>query len=177
MTSEFQPDCSRCPALCCMALAFDRGPAFAFDKPAGVACRNLAPDFACTVHARLDEGFAGCRRYTCHGAGQLVGAMFGGASWRDRPALAAPMIEAFGRLREIQDMRAQLAAARDLPLAADDRATLAELALRLAPAGGWSREALAAFDLGAARDGFRRFLGALRRRLAPSLAPAAAVRP
>jgi hypothetical protein len=33
-------DCSRCIGLCCVSLAFDRGPRFAFDKRAGEACRH-----------------------------------------------------------------------------------------------------------------------------------------
>jgi hypothetical protein len=41
--AEFRGDCARCAGLCCVLLAFDRGPLFAFDKPAGIACRHPDP--------------------------------------------------------------------------------------------------------------------------------------
>jgi hypothetical protein len=129
--------CSRCIGLCCVALAFDRGPQFAFDKPAGTACRHLDPGHACAIHDRLErEGFPGCARYDCRGAGQLVTAMFAGLSWRDSPAVARQMFAAFAKLREIQVMRSI------------SRTFFARLA---PPERGWTLAALSAVDLAALR--------------------------
>ena len=161
MTTDLIGDCSRCAALCCLVLAFDKGDRFAFDKPAGLPCPNLIRH-ACTLHDRLDtEGFRGCRAYDCQGAGQIVTAeVFAGRSWRDDPRLAGPMAEAFHTVREVQDMRGQLRAAEALPLDPAQAAIRVALDRRLSP--DWSRTVLAAFDMPAARAAFRGFLDALR---------------
>lgn len=163
MPSEFAPDCGRCAALCCLALAFDAGDDFAFDKPAGLPCPKLA-GHACTIHARLDRaGFAGCAAYSCHGAGQIVTQdLFGGQSWRQRPDLAQPMMAAFARLREVQDLRAQLAAAWGLDLPAGRRAEVEALEVRLTPPEGWTAAAVESLDLGAVRAAFRVLVAGLR---------------
>ena len=173
-TDAFAPDCDSCAALCCLALAFDKGPKFGFDKPAGLPCRHLAAEGLCTIHARLDdEGFAGCASYSCLGAGQIVvQSVFAGASWQDDPALAEPMIEAFRVLRAVQDLRAQLAAAAALPLSAADADARQALDRSLTPPGGWTRAALDGFDLSAAQAGFRRFVAGLRRAMTPPAQPA-----
>jgi hypothetical protein len=70
---ELTPDCARCVGLCCVALAFPRSHAFAFDKQAGERCRHLEPSHACSIHDRLAEvGMRGCVAYECFGAGQYV---------------------------------------------------------------------------------------------------------
>ncbi|SFI10211.1 hypothetical protein [Albimonas pacifica] len=159
----FAPDCPRCAALCCVALAFDRSDLFAFDKPAGEPCRHLA-GHACTIHDRLSEaGFGGCVRYDCLGAGQAtVQEVFGGRSWRDDPALLAPMMEAFRALRRIRDLAQLLDAAAGLPLPPRTAARRTSLAAALAPPEGWTREALAAFDAGPLPAEIAAFLRTLR---------------
>ena len=121
MIPSLREDCSQCAALCCLALAFDAGPDFAFDKDAGVPCPHLRLH-RCRIHDRLRmEGFAGCTRYSCGGAGQRVTQeLFAGLSWRDDPALTIPMMEAFRGMRAIQDRLAVLVAAKGLPLDPDD---------------------------------------------------------
>lgn len=116
-------DCTRCIGLCCVLLAFDRGPMFAFDKPAGEPCVHLKPDESCAIHHRLEpEGCAGCARYDCLGAGQAVTAMFAGRSWRDGAATVREMYDAFVRVRERNRMRlASLRAAGGMD-AGDQRA-------------------------------------------------------
>lgn len=137
--ASLRGDCSRCIGLCCVALAFDRGPSFGFDKPAGTPCHHLDPDHACAIHADLEpSGFAGCARYDCRGAGQLTTALFAGLTWRDGPAVARQMFAAFAKLREIQTMRGLAAGAP-------------HLIARLAPPTGWTLEAVLLFDLAAAR--------------------------
>ena len=148
--ASLRGDCTRCIGLCCVALAFDRGPNFGFDKPAGSPCRHLRPDHACAIHDGLvREDFAGCAAYDCRGAGQLTTALFAGHSWRDSPAVARQMFAAFAKLREIQSMRL---------LAGDDRG----LAGRLAPPAGWTLEALLTLDLPALRREFAELLASQR---------------
>jgi hypothetical protein len=132
-------DCSRCIGLCCVALAFDRGPSFAFDKPAGTPCDHLEADHACAIHDRLErEGLVGCARYDCRGAGQLVTAMFAGLSWRDSPAIARQMFAAFAKLREIQLMRSIVP-------------SHTRVAARLNPCDGWTLTAVLMVDMAALR--------------------------
>ena len=132
-------DCSRCIGLCCVALAFDRGGAFAFDKAAGIPCRHLDDTYACTIHKRLErEGLSGCATYDCRGAGQLVTEMFAGHSWRDSPAVARQMFAVFAKLREIQLLRSILAHCRISAPSLD-------------PPGGWTLEALLVLDPSALR--------------------------
>jgi hypothetical protein len=102
MTDEsLRGDCSRCIGLCCVLLAFDRGPLFAFDKGPGEPCRHLDGCDRCAIHDHLaDRGLAGCVHYDCLGAGQAVTAMFSGRSWRDGDRTMREMYDAFVRVRE-----------------------------------------------------------------------------
>ena len=38
---ELTADCSKCAALCCVAMAFDKGDMFGCDKVAGEVCKHL----------------------------------------------------------------------------------------------------------------------------------------
>ncbi|QSQ19424.1 hypothetical protein JY651_29365 [Pyxidicoccus parkwayensis] len=68
---DLVPDCGACAALCCVATSFERSEDFAFDKPAGVACRYLTRTHRCAIHAELiARGCRGCAAYDCYGAGQ-----------------------------------------------------------------------------------------------------------
>lgn len=132
--ATFRGDCGRCAALCCVALAFDRGPLFGFDKPAGEACAHLTPDCRCAIHAdRRARGFAGCATFDCRGAGQLATALFNGLSWRDSDAVRRQMLRAFALLLEIQRLRLVL---RGLGRP--------DLLPPLEPEGGWTLAALLA---------------------------------
>lgn len=74
-------DCARCEGVCCVALALDAGPAFAFAKHAGERCRHLTPSARCAIHAELAaRGCAGCVAFDCHGAGPRASAAFPGAA-------------------------------------------------------------------------------------------------
>ncbi len=114
---DLRADCARCAALCCVALAFDKGAQFAEDKAAGRPCQNLGPH-GCTIYAnRQQQGFAGCVRYDCLGAGQRVTqALFQGADWRDNTELMRPMSEAFLVVQGAHMMLALLRQAQVLPL-------------------------------------------------------------
>jgi hypothetical protein len=143
--ATFRGDCGRCAGLCCVLLAFDRGPNFAFDKPAGVACRHLTASHRCQVHAQLGAcGLAGCQSFDCRGAGQLVTAMFDGIDWRSTAAGRRAVEWAFAVVRDIQAMRLLLRRVTSSAAAWEldgrlERATQSHAALR-------------AFDLDAARD-------------------------
>jgi uncharacterized protein YjbI with pentapeptide repeats len=92
-------DCSRCVGLCCVAPAFVASSDFAFSKPAGVACRHLAADASCSIHARLvPSGLRGCVAYDCFGAGQRVVAVFGGGG------RSAEMLSAYEVVRQLHEL-------------------------------------------------------------------------
>ena len=164
MIPSLKEDCSQCAALCCLALSIDRSEHFAIDKPAGVPCPNL-DGHHCKIHRWLRvEGFSGCTVYSCGGAGQRVTQeLFAGQSWRDDPALTVPMMEAFRGMRAIQDRLAILMAAQEnLPLDAQDQATVSEMI-------GWLLPDAVDFDVvrffpGSVREGeIDLFLPGLRR--------------
>lgn len=159
---DFRPDCARCAALCCMALAFDAGDMFAIDKPAGTPCPNLGADHRCTIHRDLtDKGFAGCVAFDCLGAGQRVSQdIFGGQSWQEAPALMGPMIEALRQMRQVQSLRQLLVTARVLPLTAAQEAVRGALLARLTPALG-DAAALGALESGPLPREIDAFLHAL----------------
>lgn len=115
-------DCSQCAALCCMALAFDKGARFALDKPAGTPCPNLGHHL-CAIHDQLENrGFSGCAAYDCLGAGQRVTQeLFAGDSWQDRPELTRPMIDAFAHMRLLHSLWELLETALGLPLSEAER--------------------------------------------------------
>ncbi len=159
-------DCQNCAALCCMALAFDKSPMFAIDKPAGKACPNLAPDHRCTIHAGLkSKGFQGCINYDCEGAGQRVSAMFSNRSWQENPALLIPMLEAFHAMRQVHQRLVLLAAAENLPLSSRQKSKIKTLANALRDADSWGAQRLAHFPQSTTARDIQVFL----RSLAPLL--------
>ncbi|RSS50717.1 pentapeptide repeat-containing protein, partial [Streptomyces sp. WAC06614] len=99
-------DCSRCFALCCVALPFARSADFAVDKAAGTPCRNLRQDFRCGIHSDLRaSGFPGCTVFDCFGAGQQVSQVtFGGRDWRAHPETRQQMFEVFPVQRQLHEL-------------------------------------------------------------------------
>jgi hypothetical protein len=161
--STLRGDCAQCAALCCVALAFDRSPLFAYDKPAGEPCANLGANGRCAIHAeRAARGFGGCEAYDCLGAGQAVTqGLFGGASWRDDPALLGPMMRAFAALRPAHEALALLRGARRMALPAEALGRLQAVEDGLAPAGGWTRADIANGRIERATEAARAFLRSL----------------
>jgi len=162
---ELGADCARCEALCCVALAFDAGTQFAFDKPAGRPCPNLSDTNACRIHeTREAQGMGGCVRFDCLGAGQYVSQrLFPGQSWRSKPEVLAPMMAAFSLVRQIHALIELLDAAGRCRLSPADEAARTALLNRLAPAGGWTRPALAGFAIEPERTAVTLFLRSLGR--------------
>jgi hypothetical protein len=104
--------------LCCVALTLTRSADFAIDKPAGIACPNLAPDHRCTIHSELrPRGFPGCVSYDCFGAGQRVAAT---------GVPRAVMVEVFPSVRQLHEMLCYLAEAQHRPEAAGLRDELGQ---------------------------------------------------
>ncbi|WP_374008548.1 pentapeptide repeat-containing protein [Leifsonia sp. LS-T14] len=103
---SLRADCSNCVGLCCVALAFARSADFAYDKPAGDPCVNLADDNRCVIHPELrDRGFKGCTVFDCFGAGQQVTQnTFGGTSWRDDAETRASMFAVFPLMRQVHEL-------------------------------------------------------------------------
>jgi hypothetical protein len=159
---DLTPDCQNCAALCCVALAFDKGGMFAFDKPAGVACRQLEGR-DCRIHDRRETmGMKGCVLYQCDGAGQrVVQEVFRGQSWQDNPALLGPMLTAFAQMRQVHALLALLETAKALPLPAAQQAGRAALEAQLSPAV-WTAESLAAFEHSDLPKTVRAFLRSLK---------------
>lgn len=120
-TDPLKTDCSKCAALCCVMLAFDKGKDFAFDKNPCEPCRNLS-GHSCTIHDKLtQEGLPGCVAYDCLGAGnRVVQEVFAGQSWQEEPRLMPVMMEAFSAMREVHKRIDLLRAAETLSLEPSD---------------------------------------------------------
>jgi hypothetical protein len=162
--SDLKSDCTRCAALCCAAFAFETSDMFAIDKPIDAACPNLKPDFSCRIHGeRIERGFRGCTLFDCHGAGQRVTQeIFGGKTWRDDPALAAPMFELFRKMLKIHDYLRLVFILEALPLSEEEAAAVAGFREILAPQKGWDRHSLEAFEVMRVVTEFERFAVSLK---------------
>lgn len=161
---DMRADCSRCAALCCAAFAFERSDMFSIDKPVDEPCPHIAPGFGCDIHAdRIERGFKGCTLFDCHGAGQRVTQdIFGGHTWRDDPALARPMFEAFRKMLKIHDYLRLVAILEALPLEDGEKVAVARFRESLAPETGWDRHSLDAFEEMRLITDFERFAGGLK---------------
>ena len=160
---DMAADCSRCAALCCVLLPFDRSAAFGFTKAAGEACRNLSPESRCTIHSRLANGFSGCVQFDCHGAGQRVTQqVFGGRSWRDDPALMGPMEQAFRAMRKLHEAVLLLTVAARLSLTDVQELARQGLLAALDPDRNRSATELAAFEASPVLKDVSDYLATLR---------------
>ena len=162
---ELRADCSRCAALCCVALAFDRSDKFAIDKASGEICRHLGAGHRCRIHAeRNRRGFSGCVSYDCLGAGQRVTQqVFNGKTWHDDPSLLIPMTEAFNAMRRVHDVLQLLVEAERLPLNDVERGQSRVLRQELNPPQGWTPEALKALHIADIEQRVHAHLKSLRR--------------
>ncbi|HWU62514.1 MAG TPA: hypothetical protein VN112_10865 [Ensifer sp.] len=152
-------DCGKCAGLCCAAFAFEKSDMFAIDKPVDEGCPNLKQDFSCRIHAdRIELGFRGCTLFDCHGAGQRVTQdIFGGRTWRDDPAIAAPMFELFRKMLKIHDYLRLIIVLEALPLSAEEASAVAGFRAELVPEKGWDRHSLEAFEEMRVVTAFERF--------------------
>ena len=157
--TALRADCSRCAGLCCVAPPFAASADFAFDKPAGVACRHLREDFRCGIHSRLrTEGFPGCTVFDCFGAGQrIVQVISGGRTWREDPSRAAEQFALLPVVHALHEMRWYLAEAQSLAPSAE----VVELRRRTEALAGGTPSELLTLDV----DAHRRVVGELLQRV------------
>jgi Pentapeptide repeats (8 copies) len=162
--ADLRADCSRCVGLCCVAPAFTASADFALDKPAGQPCPHLAPDSRCRIHGSLRErGFPGCTVFDCFGAGQHVTQVtFGNRNWREEPAVAAAMFDAFGVVRQLHELLWHLEEARTRVAGSALEPEVTAALTRTRALTGGTPEELAALDVAAAR----RAVGELLRQVA-----------
>lgn len=130
-------DCTRCAALCCVALAFDKSHLFAINKPGGQRCPNLNECGDCLIHeSRGHQGYQGCIDFDCFGAGQRVTQeFFHGLSWIDQPSLTEPMSWAFLIILRAHECLALLKQARRLDMSSADRERADALRVAIEDAG------------------------------------------
>ena len=161
-------DCTRCAALCCMALAFDKSEFFAHDKSAGDVCRHLAANNRCGIHDKLERrGYVGCVHFDCLGAGQRVTReVFDGSSWRDDPSLTRSMIDALRAMRLLHELLSLLQTAAQLSLTDQEARRCEALLKALQPSEKWTPENLEAFEHGETPATTRQFLKTLRKHVA-----------
>ncbi|MDQ0809356.1 uncharacterized protein YjbI with pentapeptide repeats [Streptomyces sp. B3I7] len=148
-------DCSRCFALCCVALPFTASADFARDKNAGTPCPNLGGDHRCGIHDRLrPEGYSGCTVYDCFGAGQKVSQVtFGGRDWRTGGrAHARQMFDVFPVVRQLHELLHYLGEALALPAARPVHPELRRARERVEGLSLGTPEELAALDVGPLRQ-------------------------
>ncbi|SEK17850.1 hypothetical protein [Pacificibacter marinus] len=107
---DLTSDCANCAGLCCVGLSFQKGDDFAIDKASGTPCPNLDRTHRCKIHTTLHkDGFEGCIKFDCAGAGQRVTQMrFNGESWQDSPELLFAMMRDFENLRPLHERMIQL---------------------------------------------------------------------
>ncbi|SCM66305.1 hypothetical protein [Donghicola eburneus] len=168
-TDHLVTDCSKCAALCCIMLAFDKGDDFAFDKNPGEPCRNLSGHL-CSIHDTLrQDGFRGCVAYDCLGAGnRVVQEVFGGKTWQTEPRLIRVMMEAFHGMREVHKRIDILRAAETLPLDKNDEQIRLGYLARLEETR-WSGSELNEFEMTLALE-IDIFFHSIRKYMPPSFA-------
>lgn len=143
--SALVADCAACAGLCCVSPGFDAGDDFAFDKRALAPCRHLGHDNLCRINETLeDQGFPGCARFDCKGAGPYVMQhIFPRKRWRKDRELLEAISEAYRRMRAICDMIELFRVAAQLPLSAAQDAARRDMLDRLLPDPAWNAETLA----------------------------------
>jgi len=164
---NLEPDCANCAAYCCVALAFDQSNMFAYDKQAAVPCKHLDKAHSCTIHAELDQqGFKGCVRYNCFGAGQRTfKEIFDGRSWRDHPDEAQEMFDAYRAMHNVHEFLAMLREVRKLKLSEAQIRQVEAFEAELAPSRPWTSATLVAFETCGTFEEIRAFFMGLRDRV------------
>lgn len=151
-TDQLKTDCSKCAALCCVVLAFDKSKDFAFDKNPGEPCRNLS-GHSCAIHDKLkQDGFPGCVAYDCLGAGnRVVQEVFAGQTWQTEPRLMRVMMEAFSAMCEVHKRIDLLRAAEAFSLEPRDERIRRGFLVRLEQ-HSWNGSELNGFEVGLALE-------------------------
>lgn len=142
-------DCAHCAGLCCVSFPFDASDAFAYDKAGDESCRHLNDAFRCNIHdARIENGFSGCLVFECHGAGQRVTQeTFKGQTWKNDPALMAPMGRAIRKMRQLHEFLNLLSTALLLDLPEKIEADIQTLIQEICPDTPFTPETLEHLDV------------------------------
>ena len=95
-SAKLKIDCAKCDVLCCVAFKL---PYDDYQKPAGVACKNLDADKKlCTIHGDLERrAYDHCTGFDCRGAGVAVSKLFRamGRTWISDPDVATVEFQTF----------------------------------------------------------------------------------
>ncbi|TLP48993.1 hypothetical protein FDK21_04940 [Cohaesibacter sp. CAU 1516] len=163
-----EPDCSKCAALCCVSLAFDKSDMFPIDKPNGAPCPQLDKNNGCKIYdCREAEGYHGCMNFNCQGAGQrVVQDLFGGRNWHFEQSLLNDMTSAFVILLRAHELLSLLKAAEALPLTRGELDQFEGFVEELNPEDGWTEALLEAFEKGKTEKRVYAFLKSLRHHVA-----------
>ena len=74
--------------MCCVLLPFRRSDGFGASKESGTPCHHLTESDTCGIHRTLRaDGWPGCTRFECFGAGQHLTHVTYGGSWRQQDDL------------------------------------------------------------------------------------------
>ena len=113
--------------MCCVLLPFRSTDGFGTSKRSGVPCHHLTEADTCGIHRTLRaDGWPGCTRFECFGAGQHLTQVTYGRSWRDQDDLGE-MAAVLTVVRVLHEMMLHLTTASErAPDAAQDE-LLAEL--------------------------------------------------
>ena len=158
-------DCDKCAALCCIAYPSDDMPGFAARKESGEPCPKLKADGLCSIYeTRAEDGFGGCIRFECFGAGQhVVQTLFDGRDWRGDPALLGPMVDTFLAMRPVSDLAYLVESALAVELEDAQRSALADVQAELADIASTRAGMSDQARIGAAEQTIRRIYASIDR--------------
>ncbi len=146
---KYSSDCSKCFALCCVALQFQKSQDFPFSKKEGVPCKNLRSDFGCAIHNQLKtNGFNGCTTYECFGAGQFISMeLFNGVDWQADPGSKKRMFQLLPVVRNIHEIIYHLRSSMEMTKNKDTEKACEDLRKDLERIKQDQRALLAGFDI------------------------------
>ena len=106
LAASLRIDCEKCSGLCCVALYCMKTDGFPDNKPAGVPCKHLMPDFCCDIHGQLaNKKMKGCLAYDCFGAGQKVTqSSYANENWKTNPEKANEIFQVFKLVFQFHQM-------------------------------------------------------------------------
>ncbi|NVK18741.1 MAG: hypothetical protein HWE30_08605 [Methylocystaceae bacterium] len=94
--SKFDYDCSKCAAICCIALKFRKIDQFPYDKEQGERCRHLNDKNGCTIHNELEQhSCQSCIKFSCYGAGPHIIKCYSKTDWQNDPELTEELYDKF----------------------------------------------------------------------------------
>lgn len=97
LAEKLKIDCEKCSGLCCVALYCMKTDGFPANKEAGKPCKQLMPDFRCSIHSKLaSKNMRGCLAYDCFGAGQKATQIYYQyGTWKTNSEQAKEIFEVF----------------------------------------------------------------------------------